>query len=119
LGPIHDFYVIFWRQPRLPDSDLAAGAAQEQVMWAASEHCISEAEDVHAVIVWAEEEAHRRRAAYTLYAVAAIGDEEGLVWLAGIDPTRWSGPNFERRHPTDVDPVSGAPAEVYGPAEGS
>jgi hypothetical protein len=51
---------------------------------------------------------------YTLYAVTTIGVEEGLVWLAGVDPTRGlRGPNFERRHPTDVDPVGGTPVEVY------
>ena len=119
LGPIHDFYVVFWRQPRIPESELPAGG-QEMVMWAAAEHYVSEAEDVHAVIAWAEEEARNRSAMYTLYAVAAIGDEEGLVWLAGVDPTRGvAGPNFERRHPADVDPVGGTPAEVYRPAEGS
>jgi hypothetical protein len=119
LGPIHDFYVVFWRQPRLPESDLPPGG-QEQVMWAAAEHCVLEAEDVHAVIAWADEEARRRSATYTLYAVATVGIEEGLVWLAGVDPTRGlAGPNFERRQPADVDPISGTPAEVYGPAEGS
>jgi hypothetical protein len=76
-------------------------------------------EDVYEVIAWAEEEARRRSAMYTRYAVVAIGEEDGLVWLAGVDPTRGlAGPNFERRHPADVDPVSGTPAEVYRP-EGS
>ena len=88
-------------------------------MWAAAEHCVLEAEDVHTVIAWADEEARRRSAMYTLYAVATIGVEEGLVWLAGVDPTRGlAGPNFEKRHPADVDSVSGTPAEVYRPAEG-
>jgi hypothetical protein len=118
LGPVHDYYVIFWRQPRLPEPDLPPGG-QEQVMWAAAEHCALEAEDVHEVIAWGDEEARRRSATYTLYAVATIGVEEGLVWLAGVDPTRGlKGPNFERRQPADVDPVSGTPAEVYRP-EGS
>jgi len=40
-----------------------------------------------------------------------------LVWLAGVDPTT-NGPNFKRRHPADVDPVSGTSTEVYGPVEG-
>jgi hypothetical protein len=87
-------------------------------MWAAAEHCVSEAEDVHEVLAWAESEARRRSAMYTLYAVATIGVEEGLVWLAGVDPTRVRGPNFERRRPADVDPVSGTPAEVYRPQQG-
>jgi hypothetical protein len=96
-----------------------SAGGQEQVMWAAAEHCVLEAEDVHAVIAWADEEARRRSAMYTLYAVATIGVEEGLVSLAGVDPTRGlAGPNFEKRHPANVDPVSGAPAEVYRPAEG-
>jgi hypothetical protein len=41
-------------------------------MWAAAEHYVSEAEDVHEVIAWADEEARRRSAMYTLYAVASI-----------------------------------------------
>jgi hypothetical protein len=53
---------------------------------------------------------------YTLYALIATGDDEGLVWLGGVDPTNPEA-NFERRHPADVDPVSGTPAEVYGPAK--
>lgn len=118
LGPIHDYYVVFWRQPLIRDSDRAAGATQDQIMWAASEHCVSEAEDVHEVIEWADEEARRRSAIYTLYGVTSIGVEEGLVWLAGVDPTRGiRGTNFGRRHPADVDPVSGTPAEVYRPAD--
>ncbi len=94
-------------------------------MWAAAEHCVREAGDVHEVIVWADEEARRRSAIYTLYAVVAIGEEEGLVWLGGVDPTRGygptrglGGPNFDRRQPADVDPVSGTPADVYRPEEG-
>jgi hypothetical protein len=31
-------------------------------MWAADEHYLSEADDVHGVIAWAEEEAHHRHA---------------------------------------------------------
>jgi hypothetical protein len=113
--PTHDFYVVFWRQPRLPESDLPA-AGQEQVMWAAAEHSVHEAADVHEVIAWADQEARRRSAMYTLYAVTTVGVEQGLVWLAGVDPTRGLGrPNFEGRKPADVDPVSGTPAEVYRP----
>ena len=120
LGPIHDYYVVFWRQPLIRDADRAAGATQDQIMWAASEHCVSDAEDVREVIEWADEEARRRSAIYTLYGVTSIGVEEGLVWLAGADPTRGvRGPNFERRLPADVDPVSGTPAEVYRPENAS
>jgi hypothetical protein len=105
LGPIHDYCVVFWRQPLVRDSDRAAGATQDQIMWAASEHCVSEAEDVHEVIEWADQQARSRSAMYTLYGVTSVGVEEGLVWFAGVDPTRGPrGPNSERRHPADVDP---------------
>lgn len=109
--------MVFWRQPLIRESDVAAGATQAQIMWAAAEQYVREAEDVHQVISWAEEEGKRRSAMYALYAVISGPDREVLVWLAGVDPTT-NGPNFERRHPADVDPVSGTPAEVYRPAEG-
>jgi hypothetical protein len=86
-------------------------------MWAATEQYVREAEDVHQVISWAEEEGQRRSAMYTLYAVTSGLEREVLVWLAGLDPTT-SGPNFERRHPAHVAPVSGTPEEVYRPADG-
>ena len=86
-------------------------------MWAAAEQYVREAEDVHQVILWAEKEGQRRSAMYSLYAVISGPDREVLVWLAGVDPTT-NGPNFERRHPADVDPVNGTPAEIYRPAEG-
>ena len=81
-------------------------------MWSAAEQYVREADDVHQVISWAEEEGRRRSAIYTLYAVTSAGGGEVLVWLAGVDPTT-TGLNFERRHLADVDPVSGKPADVY------
>lgn len=118
MAPIQDYYVVFWRQPVMSESDLSAGATQESIMWAANEQYVREADDVHEVLSWAEEEGHKRSATYTLYAVTLGPDREVLVWLAGVDPTT-NGPNFERPRPVDVDPVSGTPAEVYGPGEGS
>jgi hypothetical protein len=117
VAPVQDYYVVFWRRPLIRESDVAAGATQAQIMWAAAEQYVREAEDVHEVISWAEEEGKCRSAMYTLYAVISGPDREALVWLAGVDPTT-NGPNFERRHPADVDPVSGTPVEVYRPAEG-
>ena len=35
-------------------------------MWAAAEHRVGEAEGVHEVIAWADDEARRRSAMYTL-----------------------------------------------------
>ena len=86
-------------------------------MWAAAEQYVRAAEDIHGVISWAEAEGHRRSAMYTLYAVTSGPVREVLVWLADVDPTT-NGPNFERRHPADVDPVSGTPGEVYRSVEG-
>ncbi len=118
VAPVQDYYVVFWRQPRIAESDLVSGATQERVMWAAAEQYVREAADVHEVIAWAEDEGHSRSAMYTLYAVTSIGDDELLIWLGGVDPTT-NGANFERRHPVHVDPVSGTPAEVYRPVGGS
>jgi hypothetical protein len=116
VAPVQYYYVVFWQQPLIRESGISAGATQEQVMWAADEQCVREAADVQQVISWAEEEGQRRSATYTLYAVTEGGDGEVLVWLAGVDPTT-NGPNFERRHPVDVNPVNGTPGEVYGPSE--
>lgn len=82
-------------------------------MWAAAEQYVREAADVHEVIAWAEKEGESRSAMYTLYAVTSTGDGERLIWLGGVDPTT-DGPNFERHHPMNVDPVGGTPREVYG-----
>ena len=88
-GPVHDYFVVFWKQPLIRDVDRLAGVTQEDLMWAAAEQYVGEAADVHEVISWAEEEGHRRRAMYTLYAVIPTGDGEGLIWLAGsIRPIR-------------------------------
>ncbi|MFL5914901.1 MAG: hypothetical protein ACJ752_04595 [Gaiellaceae bacterium] len=83
-------------------------------MWASAEQYVRDADDVHEVISWADAEGHRRSAMYTLYAVQSGPDRELLVWLGGVDPTT-NGPNFERRRPDGIDPVRGAPEEVYGP----
>jgi hypothetical protein len=112
-GPVHDYHVIFWRQPRVSDSDRPDGVTQERVVWAADENDVRDAADVHEAIAWADEEARRRRAAYTLYALIRMGDEEGRVWIGGVNPTT-SGRNFERRQPSDVDPVWGSPTDAYG-----
>ena len=100
-GPVHDYHVVFWRQPLVPESDRPEGVTQEQVLWTASEHDIREATDVYEVIAWADDEARRRRAMYSLYATIGQGDE-GRVWIGGINPTT-SGPNFERRWPPGVE----------------
>jgi hypothetical protein len=80
--PIHDFRVIFW--PSATHAD---------------EYEVHDAEDVHAAIAWANDEAARRGCTYTLFAKLERGDDAGLVWLAGINPTSTSGPNFSLARP--------------------
>jgi hypothetical protein len=87
---------------------------QDRVMWAASEYDIVEARDVVEALHWAEEEARKRGSIFTLNAVVGRSrDRDGLVWLAGWNPTV-SGTNFEDRQPPDVDPSSGTVGEVFG-----
>jgi len=83
--PIHEYRVIFWR---------TSGTG-----WAADENDISGAADVHQVIQWADAQAAERGGTYTLYAKLDQGDQHGLVWLAGVDPTVGSGPNYSPQHP--------------------
>jgi len=80
-GPIHSYRVIFWPSP---------GHSVE--------YDVLGADDVHAVIGWADAEGRDRGWAYVLYAKVSL-TRPGLVWLAGIDPTVHSSPNFTRSHP--------------------
>jgi len=64
-----------------------------------SEYDLLDAEDVHAVIAWADTEAQSRRCKYALYAKVRGSEGAGLVWLAGIDLSAHSRPNFERPQP--------------------
>ena len=114
-GPIHAYHVAFWRQPKVAPENLPEGVTQERVVWAAWEYNIEDAADLTEVLDWANDEAQKRRAIFTVYAVIEHSGHAGFVWLAGWDPTVHSGPNFTRRQPRDVDPVSGTPREVYGP----
>jgi len=65
----------------------------------AGEYDLLDAEDVHAAIAWADAEARSRRCTYVLYAKVRSDDGAGLVWLAGIDPSAQSRPNFKRPRP--------------------
>ena len=105
--PTHDYRVIFWNQSVGPKD-----VPQELVMWAAYETDVLGASDVHEVIEWADEEALRRKSMYTLFAKVDIPDHPGLVWLAGVDPTAWSRPNFQLQRPLDATPAAGG-TEAY------
>jgi hypothetical protein len=51
-------------------------------------HEITNAPDIVEVVQWAEEEARKRQALYTIFARMSFDkDSPGLVWLAGLDPT--------------------------------
>ena len=80
-GPVHEYRVVFWQRGSAYENDLAG------------------AEDVHEVIEWADAEASARGCTYTLFAKFDHGSSRGIVWLAGIDPTVHSTPNFGREHP--------------------
>lgn len=114
-GPVHKYHVAFWRQPRVPPENLPQGVTHERVVWAASEYDVYEAVDLLEALDWANSEARERQSIFTIYAVIERGGREGMVWLAGWDPTASSRPNFSRRQPPEVDPVSGTPLDVYGP----
>ena len=112
-GPIHHYHVIFWRQPHVPPEQLPEGVTQDRVMWAANENDMLDVRDVVEAVRWAEEEARRRGAIFTLYAVMDRGGQEGQLWLAGWNPTVHSRPNYEDRQPTDVNPSTGTVTEVF------
>jgi hypothetical protein len=82
-------------------------------MWAATENDMLDVRDVVEAVRWAEEEARRRGAIFTLYAVMDRGGQEGQLWLAGWNPTVHSRPNYEDRQPTDVNPSTGTVTEVF------
>jgi hypothetical protein len=109
-GPIYDFELEFWRQPKVSDD----AERQDRVMWSeTAAYRLSGAADVEEVISFAAKESHRLSSAYALYVVippmGPLG--EGRVWIGGINPTR-GGENFSRYLPVDIDPVSGTWDEV-------
>ena len=73
------------------------------IFWLTENHSdvydLFDAEDVHAVIAWADAEARSHAWTYTLNAKVRAREAAGLVWLAGIDPTVHSRPNFHRAQP--------------------
>lgn len=98
-GPVHHYHVIFWRQPHVDPKNLPEGVTREQVAWSANENDVIAAADVLDALTWATEEARERESIFTLYAVVDVGGREGMIWLAGWNPTVWSRPNFDRRQP--------------------
>jgi hypothetical protein len=85
--PVHEYHVELWHAP-------ASGN-----LWRCAEHRLTEAHDVHEALAWADAASAEQEATYALYAVVDEGETEGLVWIAGINPTSSRG-NFTRPHPT-------------------
>jgi hypothetical protein len=83
-------------------------------MWAANENDMLDVRDVVEAVRWAEEEARRRGSIFTLYAVMDRGGSEGMLWLAGWNPTFHSSPNYADRQPIDTNPSTGTVTEVFG-----
>jgi hypothetical protein len=123
---VHHYHVVFWRQAVAPE-----GRDQHTMLWSAHYNEVFDVSDVHELLTWADEEARKRGAAYTLYAVIELyvprneiigeavtefGRRELEVWIGGWDPTKNpSTPNFGRLLPPDAQPIGGTPDEVYGP----
>jgi len=84
--PIREYHVELWYAPERGN------------LWSCAEYRLTEAQDMHDALAWAEAESSEQDATYALYAVVDEGDTEGLVWIAGINPTSSRG-NFERSHP--------------------
>jgi hypothetical protein len=107
LVPTRDYRVVFWEQQLPPEG---SAFAPEDMGWAELTFTLSNVQDVHEAIEWAERnidveldkdgsEPHGVRL-YVLYAkVPRLYDGgEWFVQIAGWDPTR-AGDNLDRRHP--------------------
>jgi hypothetical protein len=90
----HDYRVVFWWQQKAPPR-----VRQEEMIWVALEYDVVDAEDVHEVIAWAENEAGSA-CTYALYVKLDRDDSNGMIHIAGVDPTAAPGHmTFRRRHP--------------------
>src|SRR4051794_29060973 len=86
--PINDYHVEFWTHV---SGDL----------WESSEWRITSVADICEALAWADAEARRRGATYTLQAVIDTGDAEERVWLGGNNPT-WGKDEYERSLPVET-----------------
>jgi hypothetical protein len=107
MMPTWDYRVVFWQHQLPPEG---SGIAPEDVGWAELTFDLSDVQDVHEAIDWAERnidveldknssEPHGERL-YVLYAKVPrpYGGGDWFVQIAGWDPTR-AGDNLDRRHP--------------------
>ncbi len=76
------YRVYFWKKGTGP-----VGHPEDRVGHMAYEYELSSCHNVREALAWADENAGNDRT-YTLYAVCSRGDDNGLVRLFGIDPTK-------------------------------
>ena len=108
--PTWDYRVVFWQHQLPPE---ASGIAAEDMGWAELTFTLSDVQDVHEAIEWAERNIdveldkdgsgpHGERL-YVLYAKVPrpYGGTDWFVQIAGWDPTS-AGENLERRHPQTI-----------------
>jgi hypothetical protein len=114
MGPMHHYYVTFWTQP----TTASGGVDQAQIGWHEDMHEITNATDVVEVVEWAEQEARKRRALYTIFLRMDRGDAGvGLVWLAGLDPTVHPKHNSDTTRPAGVTPMAGGTQPYRAPTD--
>ncbi len=107
LMPTWDYRVVFWEHQLPPEG---SGISPDDMGWAELTFTLSDVQDVHEAIEWAERNIdveldkdgsgpHGERL-YVLYAKVPrpFGGGDSFVQIAGWDPTR-SGDNLDRRHP--------------------
>ena len=115
MGPVRHYYVTFWTQPPIRDG---GEVDYDKVGWHEGMHEIPNAPDVVEVVQWAEEEARKRQALYTIFARMSFDKgSPGLVWLAGLDPTVHPKWNSETPRPAGVTPMAGGTQPYRTPKE--
>lgn len=75
------YRVYFWGRSKAPDN-----VPPEHVGYYCREYRVSDADDIHEVIAWADQ-ATVGDETYTLYVERQESGETGLIRLAGTDPT--------------------------------
>jgi hypothetical protein len=102
-APIHHYYVTFWDQRHTATQ----GVDQARIGWREDMHEIQDAPDIVEVVEWAEEEARKRDALFTIFVRMNSADGAGLVWVAGLDPTVAPEHNFATIRPSGATPMAG------------
>ena len=86
--PINEYHVEFWTYV---SGDL----------WSSSEWRLTSVTDIVEALAWADTEAGRRGATYTLDAVIDEGETERRIWIGGNNPT-WGNDEYARSLPIET-----------------